>query len=84
MEFDSCANVRKVLLDTNIDPRIAPKHSLSNWRQYEPTDTWTVPLLLSLIQLKNDKWVVNFDMEEEMEVLGQDEIDFMIEAVCTG
>ena len=78
------ANIRKILLDTNLDPRMAPKSSLGNWTVYEPSDSRTVPLLVSLLQMKNDKWVVNSYMEEEVETLQHDEIDFMIETVCTG
>ena len=78
------ANIRKILLDTNLDPRYASRHQLAKWRVYQPEDTWSVPLLVSLLELKDDNWEVNFDMEEEMETLSDDEIDFMIEAVCTG
>ena len=31
------ANIRKILLDTNLDPRMAPKSSLGNWAVYEPS-----------------------------------------------
>ena len=77
-------NVRKIFLEYNLDPRFAVKHQLMQWRIYQPSDTWSVPLLVSLLELKQKKWVVNFEMEEEVDTLEDEELDFMIEAVCTG
>ena len=76
------ANIRSILLDTNLDPRCTARHQFTNWRVYQPADTWSVPLLVSLLELRNDTWEVNFDAEEE--TMGVDDIDFMLEAVCTG
>ena len=76
-------NIRKILLYTGMDPRVEPQSSFSNWRVYTPSDSWSVPLLASLLQLRSEAWVVNFDIEEE-ELLGEDDVEFMIEAVCTG
>ena len=76
-------NIRKILLHTGMDPRVEPQSSFSNWRVYTPSDSWSVPLLASLLQLRSEAWVVNFDIEEE-ELLGEDDVEFMIEAVCTG
>ena len=78
------SNVRKVLVDTGMDPRCAPKYRWSNWTVYQPADTWTVPLLLSLLELMQENWEVNFDIEEEMDRLEDQEVNFMIEAVCSG
>ena len=72
-------------LDTRLDPRSTQWRGspLASWRVYPPADTWTVPLLTSLMELKSDSWEVNFDLEEE-ECLEDDAISFMIEASCTG
>ena len=78
------ANVRKVLLDTGRDPRCMAKHELRDWTVYQPADTWTVPLLVSLLELRQENWEVNFDIEEEMDSLEDKEVNFMIEAVCSG
>ena len=78
------SNVRKVLLDTGLDPRTVSKHQLSDWTVYEPADSWTVPLLISLLELRQDNWEVHFDVEDEIDTLEDNEISFMIEAVCTG
>ena len=78
------SNVRKVLLDSGLDPRVVSKHKFSSWRVYPPADGWTVPLLTSLLELRSENWQVNFDMEEEMEPLEDVDINFMIDAVCTG
>ena len=77
------SNVRKILLKSGIDPRCVPKQKFSDWRVYSAVDTWTVPLLSSLLELRSDAWEVNFDVEAG-ECLEDEEINFMIEAVCTG
>ena len=77
-------NVRKIFLESNLDPRFALKHQLMQQRIYQPSDTWSVPLLVSLLELKQKKWVVNFEMEEEVDTLKDEKVDFMIEAICTG
>ena len=78
------SNVRKILLDTGLDPCQEVKRKLSTWRVYPSVDTWTVPLLSSLLELRADNWQVTFDVEEEGETLAEEEIEFMITAVCTG
>ena len=76
-------NIRKIQLHTGLDPMDISKKGLSGWRVYTPIDSWTVPLLSSLLQLRSDAWVVNFDPEQD-EVLGDADIQFMIESICTG
>ena len=66
-----------------MDPRVKPQSSFSNWRVYTPFDSWSVPLLASLLQLRSEAWIDNFDIEKEKR-LGEDDIKFMIEAVCMG
>ena len=78
------SNVRKILLDTGLDPRSVSIHQLSDWRVHQPADNWSVPLLASLLELRNKNWEVNFDIEDEEQALNDQEIDFMIEAVCMG
>ena len=78
------SNVRKIFLNAGLDPRQESKHKFSDWRAYPPADSWTVPLLTSLIELRAESWQVNFDVEEEMEPMEDVDIDFMIDAVCTG
>ena len=53
-------------------------------RVYQPADDWSVPLLVSLLELMNDNWGVNFDIEDEEDTLTDQEIDFMVESVCMG
>ena len=77
------ANTRRILLDTKLDPRSTHARELESWRVYPAADAWTVPLLTSLLQLRSDSWVVNFDLEEE-ECLEDDDIGLMIDAVCIG
>ena len=70
------ANVRKVLLQSCMDPRTVTKQRFSDWRVYKAADAWTVPLVSSLLLLRSDSWVVNFDLEEER--LEDAEIQFML------
>jgi hypothetical protein len=60
------SNVRKILLDFSLDPRLVSKHKFSAWRAYLPADGWTVPLLISLLEQRSENWQVNLDMEEEI------------------
>ena len=77
------SNIRTVLNTTGVDLRYRnSKLLLSNWKLHPKEDDWTVPLLTSLIELRADKWEVHFDDEDES--LQEDEINFMIEAVCIG
>ena len=75
-------NVRRILLKSGMDPRSVCKHMFSNWRVYSALDTWTVPLVSSLLLLKSGTWEVNFDPDEE-DSLQDADIDFMLEAICT-
>ena len=78
------SNVKQILRNTGLDPRYEAQHKFSNWRVYPPADEWTIPLLSSLLELRSENWQVNFDIEEEMEPLEDQDIDYMIAAVCTG
>ena len=78
----SGSNIRTILLSTGIDPRYQKKYRISSWCVYPPLDTWTVPLLTSLLEVKSECWEVNFDSEEIN--MSDDDIDFLIEAVATG
>ena len=78
------SNVKRILRNTGLDPRYEAQHKFSSWRVYPPADSWTVPLLTSLLELRSENWQVNFDIEEEMEPLEDKDVDFMIGAVCSG
>ena len=75
-------NVRRIMLQSGMDPRSVSKHMFTNWRVYEAADTWTVPLVSSLLLLKSDTWEVNFDLCDE-DGLQDAEIDVMLESICT-
>ena len=40
-------------------------------------------MIVSFLQLRSEAWVGNYDLEEE-EYLGDEDVEFMIEAVFTG
>ena len=78
----SGSNIRTILLSTGVDARYQVQQKISRWCVHPPQDTWTVPLLVSLLELRSQNWVVSFDDEEDS--LQEDENTYMIEAIATG
>ena len=77
------SNIRTISQQTEMDPRQLNVHLLKNWRVYKSGDNWTVPLLQNLIQVRGDGWEILFDDETSM--TGQNEdVEFIIQAICTG
>ena len=54
---------------------------ISSWRMYTPSDEdqWRLPLLSSLLELRDNRWEVNFD--DESEKLIPDEVQTLINDV---
>ena len=78
----SGSNIRTILLSTQVDPRYMSRHKIKGWSVYPPKDSWTVPLLTSLIELRSDNWEMAFDSEEDF--LQPNDLNFIIEAISTG
>ena len=77
------SNIRTIMLETGVDPRSLDTHALKGWRVYPEQDEWSIPLLRNLLEVRNDNWEVIFD-EETGEAPTDEELDFMIAAVCSG
>ena len=79
------SNIRRILLECNVPiyPGISKSSLLRTHKIYRmpPTDRWKIPLLKSLIELRNNQWEVLFD-DEEQSLCGE-EIQLMIENICT-
>ena len=79
------ANLRHIAIETNESfiPGITKRIDLTNYMVYKlpEGEEWRIPFLLSLMQLRNENWVVTFD--EEKTSLETDEIQTMINTVCT-
>ena len=79
------ANLRHIAIETNkpFIPGITKRIDLTNYMVYKlpEGEEWRIPFLLSLMQLRNENWVVTFD--EEKTTLETDEIQTMINTVCT-
>ena len=79
------ANLRQIAIETNkaFIPGITKRIDLTDYMVYQlpEGEEWRIPLLLSLMQLRNDNWVVTFDEEETS--LEADDIQTMINTVCT-
>ena len=78
------SNVRKILLQTDQDPLSLDRYCIRSWRVYPPKDGWSVPLLRSLMNLRDDEWVLVFDEEEEDGRLQTEDLSFMIDTICRG
>ena len=79
-------NIRTILLETNvlIVPGITLPTAFKNYCAHETPQgqEWKLPLLVSLLELRENRWQVSFD-EETMNV-SEDEITTMIENICVG
>ena len=76
------ANIRTILLETHVDPRLLDTCTPQGWRVYPPRDEWTIPLLRNLIEVRNYRWEVIYD-EETGDAPTDEDIDFMISAICS-
>ena len=80
-------NLRVILLDTDTDVLVVPGvtrgHVLADYRVHKTPEgqEWKVPLLVSLLQIRDDTWSVHFD--EETGQFSDDEISELINNVCT-
>ena len=78
-------NIRCILkqTDTLIIPGKTSKDSLSNYKVYNIPDgeEWRVPLLESLMAIREKRWEVQFN-EEADENLNDDAIKLMIDRAC--
>ena len=88
---DTCAsitggNLRKILQDTNV--RVIPGRSkgfeLRNYVVHKTPvgEEWRLPLLVSLLEIRDSNWEINFD--EEAGGLNEDEITNLISSVSVG
>ena len=57
--------------------------ALKDWRVFPPQDEWSIPLLRNMLEIRNDKWEAVYD-DETGECVTDDELDFLMNAICTG
>ena len=80
------SNLKTILKETGelIVPGNTSKGILSNFTAYEtPTDQeWRIPLLVSLLEIRNSNWIVTFDEEDAKNELDKDDIEKLIQSVC--
>ncbi len=80
------SNIRRILLETNV-PIIAGTtrgYAIKAHRVYTvpSASKWKIPLLTSLLEVRSSQWEVTFD--ELGESLEPNEIQYMIDDICTG
>ena len=77
-------NLRVMLLHTGVAvaPGVTKGHVLSNYRVYQtPQDQeWRLGLLVSLLELRDNRWSLQFD--EETGQFGEDEINKLVNNFC--
>ena len=79
------SNIRQILLETGIFVIPGETKSFTMNDQYvykvPKGHEWKIGLLISLLEIKENNWIVQFD--EENDVLSEDEVQMMIDDVCT-
>ena len=80
------ANLRTIHLETNeaVIPGLTKPHVLSNHRVYDfnEREMWKIKLLVSLLEIRDQRWEILFDEEEEDQFSTED-IIMMIKDVST-
>ena len=81
----TASNLKTILLETDklIIPGTTNKLTLKEYNVYQTPqgEEWRAPLITSLLQIKEDQWVIEFDQEGE-EFLPNDVIKIMIDSIC--
>ena len=77
-------NIRKVQLDSNIriEPGVMNGPVINNYQVYQAPEgqEWRIPLLVSLLELRDSRWELLYD--EESDKFSEDDVTFMINNVC--
>ena len=80
------SNLHKILLDTgvNVVPGVRTSSNISWYNVYGGIPNgkeWIIPMLTDLIEVRDNRWEVNFDSETDG--LTKDDIDVMINDICS-
>ena len=71
-------------MDTGVKvfPKVTKGFALHDYLVYKvPTgQDWRLPLLVSLLEIKDDQWVIEFD--EETDKFSEDEVTSLVNNVC--
>ena len=80
------ANLRDILLNTGIKvtPGVSSMFQLKEYVVYSPPEEeqWKLPLIESLIEIRDGRWEVIFDEEDTNGVLTNDDVTTMIDGLC--
>ena len=81
------SNLRFILNESKvyIIPGVTSKQSFSNYEAYQVPagQEWKLPLLISLIKIREGAWTINFDEEDTDDLANNTNVDNMIKDVCT-
>ena len=84
--FTTGSNIRDILIETGI--RISHKNTnkaqLQNFIVYKAPEEakWKIPLLESLIEIRDHRWQVLFNEEENEQRMSEDNVTLMIDQLC--
>ena len=86
LRFTTGSNIRDILIDTGIQTRSknTNKSQLESFNVYKPPEEakWKLPLLMSLIEIRDQRWEVLFNEEEEEGRISEDNVTAMIDQLC--
>ena len=81
------SNLRTIHLETDVHvlPGLTKPQSIANHQVYksDPKDDWIVKLLISLMEIRDLRWEILFDEENELGTLRTDDFISMIKDVAT-
>ena len=84
--YTTGSNIRDILMETGIQisPRNTDKTKLQSFTVYDIPDEakWKIPLLKSLIEIRDQRWEILFNEEENELRISNDNVTAMIDQLC--
>ena len=79
-------NLRTILLETGVrvEPGVTKASAVARYKVYGGIPVgqeWRIPMLTNLIEVRDERWEVNFD--DEIMNLESSEVDVMIRDICS-
>ena len=80
------SNLRRILIDTGIKviPGETTAFELTDYKVYKIPENqdWKIPLLSSLIEIRDERWSILFDEENHEGTLDEHQVQDIIEYLC--
>ena len=79
-------NLRDILINTGVKvfPGVTIANQVSKYMVYKipENNEWKIPLLISLLEIREDRWEILFDEESTEGKITRDDITTMIDDLC--